>query len=301
MLTTQLPNDEKPTIDVLAVLNADIEERTANPSTLVAPLSYNVAHTTVVINALNGQSRPSSAELADIITVQKQFVERAEKAFNNARATAVDILAGDNANKTAITNLPKLELAVERETNALKGLEKLKKDKDAARPAALKEAETAITERDALAAELGEKYPQLVAYLADLFSRVRENEVKLLKVRATGEATGVDLRSAESVARGQNLPIIVVGKDPHSARLADVVKLPSLRVGDVAWMGSQTYTTNRDAVPLKMIVTNHGQGGTFVYLSNGSQKDIKPGDTTTVEFLAGGLSILDHPGILVTA
>jgi hypothetical protein len=164
----------------------------------------------------------------------------------------------------------------------------------AARPAALKELTAAYKERDALAAEIVKRYPELVAELADLMNRAAANEYRLMKVAVAGEGE-IDSTSPWDKARGiEHRPLVIKG--PKKAAPAVILHALS---EERLWPKGEVALSKAE-LPAICTVTNKGDKPAIGYHSSGRPWVIEPGHSLTTTQAASLTNIMSTPSVEVT-
>lgn len=174
------------------------------------------------------QGRPSSAEVAAVMAEARQEQRRLDEAVAAARAVMVDPLTSSAEAAEKRRAIDDLALQGERLVEALARLmaaERAALAREA--DAGLQEAYDAARERrDAVAAELSERYPALAAELVALLRRVAESQAEVERVNRNRPAGAPWLDTVETIVRGvPGNGYLGGGLVP---RLADSVRLPAL-------------------------------------------------------------------------
>ena len=178
----------------------------------------------------------------------------------------------------------------ERETRLVAALKLKLAAAEAARPAALKELAAAYKERDALADEIRQRYPALVAELADLMDRAAANEQRLLAVAATGEGE-INSTSPWEKARGkERAPLVIHGPE----KAVPPVTLTALDGQQQLWPRPAAPLSASDLPPV-VTVANKGSKPLFGIQPSGHPIAIEPGASIT-NMAQGVQSLLAAPG-----
>jgi hypothetical protein len=154
-----------------------------------------------IASALTGDT--TADDIAGLIEETERAIVHADKVAKNERVKALDLGLSPDP-KVARSAMEDAEFASARLRNVLPRLQSHQL-KLAAQEYAAKwkqDYEAIKVKRDALAEQLGE-YPELVAKIADLFTRIAANDAELSRLHLARPAgVALHLLSAELVARG---------------------------------------------------------------------------------------------------
>jgi len=190
------------------------------------------------------------ADVAALLDEAEQKLLQTNEAAAEARKTSVDPMTPQGEAQAAYQAAKDLDFAAERLTAAIAALRErhskiLNSDQAKASRA---EYDAAAAENAALAVEIAETYPAVLAKLCDLFARLAANDTRIANANRSKPADCPALLSAESVARGY---------EPHGSwpyakgagpvwRLLDM-KLPNADRAGEAWPPSEMALAERQA------------------------------------------------------
>jgi hypothetical protein len=175
------------------------------------------------------RTQPPSSDVAALIAETKQAAQAAEQAADKARSVALDptltraqINGARAAMDDALFSRDRANAAVSRLDIRLKELHQI--EEQARRRQAY---DAAKEERDKLAAELRDLYPQFVPKLADVLTRIVANDDVIKHIDEQLPEGASRLSSAEAIARGfTDGGHTFVEQGITINRITDGVKLP---------------------------------------------------------------------------
>lgn len=170
---------------------------------------------------------PSSDEIAALLTDVSVADDKAKSLYADAKERALDPATPATEVTKARKAMDDCEFASQRMSNATARLNELL--------ATIKQGETetarqhefdaAVAERDQLAAEMAEEWPELELKIVDLLTRVAASNARLSHAN-----NGAIVRSAEAIAR--NAPADFDTNPASLLRLVECVRLPAFVGGD---------------------------------------------------------------------